>query len=186
MAAYIEQHPGSPPTVKQHMAAIRMLFSWLTEKGILAMNPTREVKTQKVSRTEGKTPAPPAEEVQKFLESIDVSHLIGLRDRGLLAVMAYTFARIGAVDHGRDISLGGTLRDRANIDSRLSERAKKFSGDTRVIDHVIAHGSEDATILRHVDHLDLTMVNLGEKGSLYGLARQSSLGFWNRKTDRML
>ena len=45
VAAYIEQHSGSPPTVKQHMAAIRMLFSWLTEKGILAMNPAREVKT---------------------------------------------------------------------------------------------------------------------------------------------
>ncbi len=59
VAAYIEQHPGSPPTVKQHMAAIRMLFSWLTEKGILAMNPAREGKTQKFSRLEGKTPAPP-------------------------------------------------------------------------------------------------------------------------------
>jgi site-specific recombinase XerD len=56
VAAYIEQHLGSPPTVKQHMAAIRMLFSWLTEKGILAMNPAREVKTHKFSRTEGKTP----------------------------------------------------------------------------------------------------------------------------------
>jgi len=53
---HIEQHPGSPPTVKQHMAAIRMLFSWLTEKGSLAMNPAREVKTQKFSHSEGKTP----------------------------------------------------------------------------------------------------------------------------------
>src|SRR3989442_11626237 len=26
IAAYIEHHPGSPPTVKQHLAAIRMLF----------------------------------------------------------------------------------------------------------------------------------------------------------------
>jgi integrase/recombinase XerD len=97
VAAYIEQHPGSPPTVKQHMAAIRMLFSWLTEKGILAMNPAREVKTLKFSRTEGKTPAPPHQEVQRLLDSIDVTHLVGLRDRALLAVMAYTFARIGAV-----------------------------------------------------------------------------------------
>jgi hypothetical protein len=39
VAAYIEQHAGSPATIKQHMAAIRMVFSWLTEKGILAMNP---------------------------------------------------------------------------------------------------------------------------------------------------
>src|ERR1700756_2415924 len=95
VAAYIEQHPGSPPTVKQHMAAIRMLFSWLTEKGILAMNPAREVKTPKFSRTEGKTPAPPHQEVQKLIESIDVTHLVGLRDRAFLAVIAYTFARIG-------------------------------------------------------------------------------------------
>jgi integrase/recombinase XerD len=47
VAAYVEQHPGSPATIEQHMSAIRMLFSWLTEKGILAMNPAREVKTAK-------------------------------------------------------------------------------------------------------------------------------------------
>jgi site-specific recombinase XerD len=43
VAAYIEtlQSQATPPTVKQHMAAIRMLFSWLTEKGVLAMNPAR-------------------------------------------------------------------------------------------------------------------------------------------------
>jgi site-specific recombinase XerD len=97
VAAYIEAHSGSAATIKQHMAAIRMLFSWLTEKGILAMNPAREVKTPKFSRTEGKTPAPPHEEVQKLLDSIDVNNVIGLRDRALLGVMAYTFARIGAV-----------------------------------------------------------------------------------------
>jgi hypothetical protein len=57
VAAYIEQHSGSPATIKQHMAAIRMMFSWLTEKGVLAMNPAREVKTPKFSRNEGKTPA---------------------------------------------------------------------------------------------------------------------------------
>ena len=41
VAAYIEmlQRRAAAPTVKQHMAAIRMLFSWLTEKGALAMNP---------------------------------------------------------------------------------------------------------------------------------------------------
>ena len=44
---YIEQHSGSAATIKQHMAAIRMMFSWLTEKGILAINPAREVKTPK-------------------------------------------------------------------------------------------------------------------------------------------
>jgi site-specific recombinase XerD len=97
VAAYIEQHPGSPPTVKQHKAAIRMLFSWLTEKGVLAMNPAREVKTERFSRTEGKTPAFVEGEVQKLLDAVETSRHTGLRDRALLGVLAYTFARIGAV-----------------------------------------------------------------------------------------
>jgi site-specific recombinase XerD len=97
VAAYVEQHSGSPATIKQHMSAIRMLFSWLTEKGILAMNPAREVKTEKFSRTEGKTPAFDTEQVQKVLDKIDTSNEVGLRDRALLGTLAYTFARIGAV-----------------------------------------------------------------------------------------
>ena len=59
------------------MSAIRMLFSWLTEKGVLAMNPAREVKTEKFSRTEGKTPAFDTEQVQKFLDEIDTSNEVG-------------------------------------------------------------------------------------------------------------
>jgi hypothetical protein len=52
-SSIILQRQASAPTVKQHMAAIRMLFSWLTEKGVLATNPAREVKTERFSRTEG-------------------------------------------------------------------------------------------------------------------------------------
>jgi integrase/recombinase XerD len=85
VAAYIEQHPGSPATIKQHMAGIRMFFSWLTQKGVLPINPAREVKTPKFSRTEGKTPAFSAEQVRTLLDSIDTSHLIGHRDKALLA-----------------------------------------------------------------------------------------------------
>jgi site-specific recombinase XerD len=79
------------------MAAITMLLSWLTEKGVLAMNPAREVKTERFSRTEGKTPAFVEGEVQKLLGAIEPSTHTGLRDRALLGVLAYTFARIGAV-----------------------------------------------------------------------------------------
>jgi site-specific recombinase XerD len=79
------------------MAAIRMLFSWLTEKGVLAMNPARELKTERFSRTEGKTPAFVDGEVQKLLDAVETSTHTGLRDRALLGTLAYTFARIGAV-----------------------------------------------------------------------------------------
>jgi site-specific recombinase XerD len=99
VAAYVEilQRQAAPPTVKQHMAATRMLFSWLTEKGVLAMNPAREVKTERFSRTEGKTPAFVEGEVQRLLGAIETSTHIGLRDRALLGTLAYSFARIGAV-----------------------------------------------------------------------------------------
>jgi site-specific recombinase XerD len=99
VAAYIETlgRQAAPPTVKQHMAAIRMMFSWLTEKGVLAMNPAREVKTERFSRIEGKTPAFVEGKVQKLLGAIETSTHTGLRDRALLGVLAYTFARIGAV-----------------------------------------------------------------------------------------
>src|SRR5258707_4754233 len=99
VADYIEalQRQAAPPRVKQHMAAIRMLFSWLTEKGVLAMNPAREVKTERFSRTEGKTPAFVEGEVQRLLDAVETSTHTGLRDRALLGGLAYTFARIGAV-----------------------------------------------------------------------------------------
>jgi site-specific recombinase XerD len=62
------------------MAAIQMQFSWLTEKGVLAMNPAREVKTEKFSRTEGKTPAFVEGEVQQLLDVIEASTHTGLRE----------------------------------------------------------------------------------------------------------
>jgi site-specific recombinase XerD len=98
VAAYIEtlQRQTAPPTVKQHIAAIRMLFSWLTEKGVLAMNPAPEVKTERFSRTEGKTPAFVEGEVQTLLGAVDASTHTGLRDRALLGTLDYTFSRIGA------------------------------------------------------------------------------------------
>jgi integrase/recombinase XerD len=44
VAAYIEQHPGSKPTVKLHLAAIRMCFDWLVTGGYLPTNPAFAVR----------------------------------------------------------------------------------------------------------------------------------------------
>ena len=41
VAAYIRTHPGSAPTVKQHLAAIRMLCDWLVVSQVLPVNPLR-------------------------------------------------------------------------------------------------------------------------------------------------
>jgi site-specific recombinase XerD len=72
------------------MTAIRMLFSWFTEKGVLDMNPGREVKTEKFLRTEGKTPAFAEGDVQRLLDAIETFTHTGLRDRALLDTLAYT------------------------------------------------------------------------------------------------
>jgi site-specific recombinase XerD len=86
----------SLPTMKQHFSALRMLFGWLVEKGVVPSNPAREVKTEKFHRGEGKTPALSVEEMHQLLASFRTDSVVGLRDRALIGVMAYTFARVDA------------------------------------------------------------------------------------------
>jgi integrase/recombinase XerD len=104
VAAYIEQLTRSKaaPTVKQHLAAISMLFDWFTSGGILPFNPAASVRGPKHSVKRGKTPVLTAGEARQLLDSIVpvdptfTPTLIDLRDRALIAVMVYSFARVGA------------------------------------------------------------------------------------------
>jgi site-specific recombinase XerD len=98
VAAYIEalQKRLAAPSVKQHLAAIRMLFDWLVIGQVIAVNPASPVRGPKYSVKKGKTAVLSAEEARKLLDSIDPSSHVGLRDRALIALMVYTFARIGA------------------------------------------------------------------------------------------
>ena len=97
VAAYIRTHPGSAPTVKQHLAAIRMLGDWLVVSQVLPVNPAAAVRGPKHVVTKGATPVLSPSEARKLLESIDTGALAGLRDRALLSVMLYSFARVSAV-----------------------------------------------------------------------------------------
>lgn len=99
VAAFIKelQKTHAKPTVKQHLAALRMLFDWLVIGQALEQNPAHAVRGPKHVVKKGKTPALNREEAQALLASIDTSTLTGLRDRALIGVMIYTFARIGAV-----------------------------------------------------------------------------------------
>jgi site-specific recombinase XerD len=96
IGAYIEQHCGSAPTVKQHLAAIRMLFDWLVIGQIVPMNPASSVRGPKHVVKVGKTPVLTADQARQLLDSIDTATIIGLRDRALLGLMCYTFARVSA------------------------------------------------------------------------------------------
>jgi integrase/recombinase XerD len=86
----------SKPTVKQHLAAIRRLFDYLTTGGILDVNPASAVRGPKYVVRRGKTPVLSAEEARKLLDSIESNTLIGRRDRALIGTMVYSFARVGA------------------------------------------------------------------------------------------
>jgi integrase/recombinase XerD len=44
----------------------------------------------------GKTPVLSANQARQLLDSIDVTELSGLRDRALIGVMVYSFARVSA------------------------------------------------------------------------------------------
>lgn len=97
VAAYIEHFVGSAPTIKQNLAAIRMLFNWLVTGGMLAANPAAAVRGPKHVVKVGKTPVLQTEEARALLQSIPSNTIAGLRDRALIAVMVYSFARVGAV-----------------------------------------------------------------------------------------
>jgi len=99
VAAYIEQRGMTlaKPTVKQHLAAVRMLFDWLVTGQVVPTNPAHSVRGPKHVVKKGKTPILTKEETRALLDSIDPGTVIGLRDRALIAAMVYSFARIGAV-----------------------------------------------------------------------------------------
>lgn len=99
VAGYIEQlqRTRKAPTVKQHLACIRMLFDWLVTGQVIASNPARAVRGPRHSVMKGSTTVMSSQEATAFLNSINVSHVVGLRDRALIAVMVYAFARVSAV-----------------------------------------------------------------------------------------
>src|SRR3954454_18299045 len=99
VAAYVEQlqETLSKPSVKQQLATIRMLFDWLVVGQVIPTNPASSVRGPKHSVKKGKTPILSAEETRQLLDSIDVSTVIGMRDRAVIAAMVFSFSRVGAM-----------------------------------------------------------------------------------------
>ena len=148
VAAYIRTHPGSAPTVKQHLAAIRVLCDWLVVHQVLPVNPAAAVRGPKHVVTKGATPVLTPAETRSLLDGIDAGALVGLRDRALLSVMVYSFARVSAVVgmRRRDYFLQGT---RGWL--RLHEKGGKrhdvpahHRAEAAVDAYLVAGGIEDA------------------------------------------
>jgi len=116
VAAYVE-HRGrthAKPTVKQELAAVRMLFDWLVVGHVLDASPAHaavsaealakagppsfaeatEGKKHVIKR--GKTPVLTREETRELLDAIQTDDIASLRDRALIGLLVFSFARIGA------------------------------------------------------------------------------------------
>jgi site-specific recombinase XerD len=144
VAAYVEYLCTiySKPTVKQHLAAIRMCFDWLVTGQILPMNPASSVRGPSYVIRRGKTPVVTADEARQLLDSIDTSTAVGLRDRALIGVMVYSFARVSAVVGMR---VEDYYQNGKRFWIRLHEKGGKFH-------EVPAHHNAEAYLDAYVRH----------------------------------
>ena len=84
------------PSVKQRLAALRHLFDWLVNGQVVPINPAHTVRGPRHVVTSGQTRVLDPAEARALLDSIDTSTHAGLRDRALIGLMVYSFARMAA------------------------------------------------------------------------------------------
>lgn len=123
VAAWVElQTRGhAAPTAKQRLAAVRHLFDWLVTGQIVPVNPAASVRGPSHIVKSGKTSVLEPEEARALIDSIDITTPAGLRDRALIGLMVYSFARIGA-------ALGMKIEDVFTQKRRLWVRLREKGG----------------------------------------------------------
>jgi len=103
---------------------------------IVEVNPAASVRGPRYSVQKGKTPVLAREDAKHLLGSIPtvyiykegneekaVPHLVGLRDRALIALMIFSFARVGAVTK---LSVGDYQQNGKKFSVGLREKGGKF------------------------------------------------------------
>jgi len=113
---------GSPAKRNQHLAALRGFFDRLVNRHVCILNPAASVKGVKEQVIEGKTPEITIEQARTLLRSVDTGHIVGLRDRAIIATLAYTACRAGAV---AKLRLGDFQDDGTQYVLRFQEKGGK-------------------------------------------------------------
>jgi site-specific recombinase XerC len=151
----------SAPTVKQRLAAIRHLFDWLVVGQIVPVNPAASVRGPSHSARKGKTTVLEAAEARQLVDSIDVSTPAGLRDRALIALMVFSFARI-------DAALAMRVDNVYVQNQRLWVRLREKGGKRH---EMPCHHTLDAYL--HA-YLDGTGIGADPKGALFRTIRRGT------------
>jgi site-specific recombinase XerD len=133
------------PSVKQRLAALRHLFDWLVNGQVVPVNPAHTVRGPRHVVTSGQTPVLDPSEARALLDSIDVSTHAGLRDRALIGLMVYSFARIGA-------ALGMTVEDVYTQNRRLWVRLREKGGKRHAMP---CHHNLEEYLTAYLDGADL-------------------------------
>jgi site-specific recombinase XerD len=133
------------PSVKQRLAAIRHLFDWLVTGQVVPVNPAGSVRGPRHVVTMGQTPVLDPAEAQALLDSIDIGTVAGLRDRALIGLMIYSFARIGA-------ALGMVVEDVYTQNRRLWVRLREKGGKRH---DMPCHHNLDEYLVAYLDGADL-------------------------------
>ena len=143
VAAWIEMQVRavSAPTVKQQLAAIRHLFDWLVTGQVVPVNPAASVRGPRHVVRTGKTAVLEPAEARALLDSIDANTPAGSRDRALIALMVYSFARIGA-------TVGMKVEDVFTQNRRLWVRLHEKGGN----DHAMpCHHNLEQALAAYID-----------------------------------
>jgi integrase/recombinase XerD len=97
VGTYLDGLSYAPATKKLHLSGLRHFFDTLVSRHVVVLNPAASVRGERLQIVEGKTPEISIEQARRLMSSIDVSTVIGLRDRAVIAILIYTAARVGAV-----------------------------------------------------------------------------------------
>ena len=131
--------------MKQHLPAIRSLCDWLVVHQVLPSNPAASVRGPKHVVTKGATPVLTPAETRSLLDRIDLGSVVGLRDRALLNVLVYSFAR--GERGGGDAAPGLLPAGRAGVAAAAREgreAARRAGAEEAVEACLAAAGIEDA------------------------------------------
>jgi integrase/recombinase XerD len=158
---YFQELPVAVPTKKLHLAALRTFFDRMVNRHVLVINPAATVRAERYSVVEGKTPEIQKKQAETLIKSIRFNcaddadnrlDLIGLRDRAILAVLAFTAARVGAVAR---LAFKSLRHDGTEYTLRFSEKGGKsreipVRADLQklMIDYLQAAGITDGPLFR--------------------------------------